>query len=386
MAAYLTSGRNFQHRSYMRSSSHHRHRFSGVFVSLMVAAYMLLAVGCGSTSTHSTNDGNPGGSSSPGGSGSGTAGSGSGSGSGSATAASSAPRFLYSSDFRGNRILGYSVDAATGALTPTAQASAPAHSGPTRIASDNAGKGLYVIDKTSNDISVYSISRSDGSLVSVPGSPFVIGETPTSVAVAPTGNYVYGATWNSTRTPTSRVYAFRVQSNGSLMAVPGSPFATVDWAQALAMDPQGKYLYVSSSPQTSTPSPSQVGAFSIGSDGALTPVSGSPYTEPNSQFCSNGAWDMAIHPSGNFLVLPNMCEGIVLYRIDGSTGTLSLVTGSPFPPPGPGFAATGDVQSIAIDPQGTFFWVTDSYCHSGCSMATDTWKLDTTTGVPTYIQ
>src|SRR5262249_27369649 len=83
--------------------------------------------------------------------------------------------------------------------------------------------------------------------------------------------------------------------------------------------------------------------------------------------------------------LPNLCEGTVIYRIDRSTGSLSLVTGSPFPPPGPGFAATGDVQSIARDPQGTFFWVTDSYCQSGCSMATDTWKLDTTTGVPTYL-
>jgi 6-phosphogluconolactonase (cycloisomerase 2 family) len=152
------------------------------------------------------------------------------------------------------------------------------------------------------------------------------------------------------------------------------------------MDPQGKFLYVSSYPETSTTSVSQVGAFSIGSDGSLTPIPGSPYTEPNSPSCANGAWDMAIHPSGGFLLLPNECEGTVIYRIDSTTGTLSLVNGSPFAPPGPGFAATGDVQSIAMDPQGTYFWVTDSYCHSGCSMATDTWKLDTTTGVPTYLE
>jgi hypothetical protein len=81
-----------------------------------------------------------------------------------------------------------------------------------------------------------------------------------------------------------------------------------------------------------------------------------------------------------------MCEGTVVYRIDRSTGTLSLIKGSPFPPPGPGFTATGNVESITMDPKGVYFWVTDAYCDSGCSMVTDTWKLNTTTGVPTYFE
>jgi 6-phosphogluconolactonase len=263
--------------------------------------------------------------------------------------------------------------------------SAPAHTGPTRVAADSTGNHLYVINQTSNDLSAYSISRSDGSLAGVSGSPYALGQTPTNVAVAPSGKYVYVSTLNSLNNPTSLVYAFAVQSDGSLTAVSRSPFSTVNWAEALAIDPQGKYLYVSSSPLTSTPSVSQVDAFSIDSDGALTEISGAPYTEPNSQFCANGAWDVAIHPSGKFLLLPNLCEGNVIYSIDPTTGTLTLVNGSPFSPPGPGFAATGDVQSIAMDPQGTYFWVTDSYCDSGCSMSTDTWKLDTTTGLPTYI-
>src|SRR5262252_2734442 len=44
------------------------------------------------------------------------------------------------------------------------------------------------------------------------------------------------------------------------------------------------------------------------------------------------------------------------------------------------------VNSIAMDPQGVYFWVTDSFCFSGCSMTTDTWKLNTTTGVPAYLE
>jgi hypothetical protein len=140
---------------------------------------------------------------------------------------------------------------------------------------------------------------------------------------------------------------------------------------------------VSTSPTKAYSSTSYVAAYSISAtDGALTPVPGSPFEEPNSTNCANGDWDIAVHPGGDFLVLPDMCEGNVVYRIDRSTGTLTLIKGSPFAPPGQGFAETGDVESIAMDPEGEYFGVTDQYCDSGCSMATDTWKLNTTTGVP----
>ena len=375
----------------------HRRGLYVVFVSVLIAFYTFFAVGCGSSSAPSSSPGHSGSTTGPGSSGSsgsgtsgtagatgGSSGTGSANGSGAGTGQGAA-KFLYSSNFSGNQVLEYLVNASTGALTPTSQGSAPTHTGPTRVAADSTGNHLYVINQTSKDLGAYSISRSDGSLSSVPGSPFAIGQTPTSVAVASAGNYVYVSTLNSVSTPTSFVYAFAVQSDGSLTAVPGSPFATVNWAQTLAVDPQGKFLYVSSSPETSTASTSQVDAFAIGADGALTPVPGTPYTEPNSQFCANGAWDIAIHPSGNFLVLPNMCEGIVIYRIDRAAGSLTLVNGSPFAPPVPGFQPTGNVESIAMDPQGTYFWVTDNYCHSGCGVTTDTWKLDSSTGVASYL-
>jgi len=295
-----------------------------------------------------------------------------------------APKFLYSSNFSGNKVLGYTVNPSTGAIKATAQGSVATHTGPTRVASEKGGYRLYVINQTSKDLSAYFIYRNTGSLHPVPGSPFKIGVTPTNVAVDPSGKYVYVTTLESTSNPRSDVYAFAVESNGSLKPVPGSPFATANWAFALAIDPQGKYLYVSSSPETSTPSTSQIDAYTISStDGALTPVPGSPYTEPNSQFCANGAWDIAIHPSGNFLVIPNMCEGMVVYKIGRTTGTLSLVKGSPFPVPYP---PSPDVESIAMDPAGQYFWVTTQFCESGCSVSTDTWKLNATTGVPTYLE
>jgi 6-phosphogluconolactonase len=293
-------------------------------------------------------------------------------------------KFLYSSDFTGNKVLGYNVNPSTGAIKATAQGSATTHTGPTRVASDKGGYRLYVINQTSKDLSAYFIYRNTGSLHPVPGSPFKIGVTPTNVAVDPSGKYVYVTTLESTSNPKSDVYAFAVQSNGSLKPVPGSPFSTVNWALAVVIDPQAKYLYVSSSPETITPSAGKIDAYSISStDGALTPVPGSPYTEPASENCANGGWDVAIHPSGNFLVIPSVCEGMVVYRIERSTGTLSLIKGSPFPVPYPPSPA---VESIAMDPAGQYFWVTTQFCESGCSISTDTWKLNTTTGVPTYLE
>jgi DNA-binding beta-propeller fold protein YncE len=289
-----------------------------------------------------------------------------------------APKFLYSTDNAGGKVHGYLVNPTTGSIKPTGQNPPWAHWGPTRTASDKAGYRLYVINQGSKDLNAYFVNRTNGYLSSVPGSPFKIGVTPTDVKVHPSGHYVY------VTAQSNWVYAFHVQSNGSLATVPGSPFSSSSKPQALAIDPQGKYLYVSNYPASSTAATSKVDAFIISStDGALTPVPGSPYVEPNSPNCSNGAWDMAIHPSGNFLVLPNMCEGIVVYRIGRTTGTLSLVKGSPFPvpyPPGP------VVQSVAMDPLGQYLWISSQFCHSGCGQSTDTWRFNATTGVPTYLE
>src|SRR5438128_4447575 len=149
------------------------------------------------------------------------------------------PKFLYSTDNAGGKVYGYLVNASTGTIKSTGQLPRLAHTGPTRAVSDKGGYRLYVINSQSKDLNAYFINRSNGYLSSVPGSPFKIGQTPTGVAVHPTGHYVYVTAKNNW------VYAFHVLSNGSLATVPGSPFSTVSAPQTLAIDPQGKYLYVS---------------------------------------------------------------------------------------------------------------------------------------------
>ena len=61
------------------------------------------------------------------------------------------------------------------------------------------------------------------------------------------------------------------RSNGALTPVPGSPFAAGSGPVSVAVDPTGKFAYVANVDG------SNVSAYSIGANGALTPVPGSPF-------------------------------------------------------------------------------------------------------------
>jgi DNA-binding beta-propeller fold protein YncE len=142
----------------------------------------------------------------------------------------------------------------------------------------------YVVNALSNNVSAYSIG-SNGALTPVPGSPFAtIGEDPVSVAVDPTGQFAYVADFGI-GSGTNGVSAYSIGSNGALTPVPGSPFATGGGPTSVAVDPTGKFAYV-----VNFQIVSGVSGYSIGSNGALTPVPGSPFAT------GDGAISVAITP------------------------------------------------------------------------------------------
>ena len=57
------------------------------------------------------------------------------------------------------------------------------------------GKFVYVINEGPNNISAYSINAATGSLTPVSGSPFTAGKYTENVAVDPTGKFVYVTNW-----------------------------------------------------------------------------------------------------------------------------------------------------------------------------------------------
>jgi 6-phosphogluconolactonase len=139
--------------------------------------------------------------------------------------------FLYRSILSTNYMEGYSVDAATGVLS--ALTGSPFKSpGADSIAIDPSSSYLYVSDDTDLALLAYSINSTTGALTPISGSPYATGGSvncsgcgllPTSVSVDSSGKYVY--VQSEYTSSSSIITAFSINpANGSLTAVPGSPF------------------------------------------------------------------------------------------------------------------------------------------------------------------
>src|SRR5207237_9216161 len=103
-----------------------------------------------------------------------------------------------------------------------------------------------------------------------PESPFPVSRHPWGIAMHPSGKFVYVAVSNNSAG--DGVQAFLVNSNGSLSKIASSPFPTKNDPQNLLIDATGHYLYAADAAS------GYIDAFDINqTDGALTPLPGSPY-------------------------------------------------------------------------------------------------------------
>src|SRR5204863_9943555 len=114
-------------------------------------------------------------------------------------------------------------------------------------------------------ILVYSVDRATGTLTPVAGSPFPLGGAASGLAVDPAGRFLYVSNGAS-------VTVYGIAATGALTRIPGPAFATVPSAFATIIDPAGKFLYITG------PNVNAIGAFAIdASSGALTPIAGQPF-------------------------------------------------------------------------------------------------------------
>jgi 6-phosphogluconolactonase (cycloisomerase 2 family) len=158
----------------------------------------------------------------------------------------------------------------------------------------------------------------------------------------------------------------------------------------LAIDPQGDYLYTSASSGAGA-----VAAFSIDqTNGALTPVPGSPFIvpvgacNPSADFCQQTPTDVAVGPTGKYLYAVLGVESAIAgFAIDRSTGALSNLPGSPYPEQSPegdfcpfnAFGACPYSWTESIDPNGKFIYVADNQFND-----ISIFKINGTTGIPTF--
>jgi len=223
---------------------------------------------------------------------------------------------------------------ASGGLTEVTPRT-PVGTTPSLLALDMTGNFLYVGNVGSHDISAFSVG-SDGKLAAVSGSPFPIGMSPLNMQLSPSGSFLY-----VTGSQPGLVLVF------SLNAGVPTPIAVVPTGASLlaspfglAIDSKGSFLYVGNGPPDNT-----LSEFTLGSNGVPTAINGSPIGGTLSN-----PFSLFVDTSGKYLYVANEgSSNITAYTI-GSDGALTLLTNSPF--------STGTQPNIITgDPNGKYLLV-----------------------------
>ena len=225
--------------------------------------------------------------------------------------------FLYVSGNSG-KVMVFAIDSTTGAvnLTSTADTNVVDYPGGATVTPD--GRYYYQAFPESGHIVGFSTSAVTGALSPVPGSPLVLGsnQLPEEVAVDPAGKFLYVSNGSSQAGPGGSLYAYSIDAlSGALTAVPGSPFGVSEGAQkSIAVDATGKFLIAPIVPTTVQGNGLIV--LSISPDtGELTSVAGSPFGLPYGLV-------VAADPSAPYVYM-GVGPGVVAYSIDQVVGGLT---------------------------------------------------------------
>jgi hypothetical protein len=207
-----------------------------------------------------------------------------------------------------------------------------------------AGQTLYVAS-SAGEIFALTVND-DGSLTSLAGSPFTAGMGLSHLAVGSftsVSNSISTSTYflyaSNSDDPNGSLSAFAINSDGSLTAVAGSPFATVPNGS-----PEGLNVSVQNVLYVALKNANAVAGFNINADGSLSAITGSPFAAGKGTSSLSGC---GCGPNGLLFAANNLDGTISSYSIESGTGVLTQITGSPFPATMP----SGDMLSV----EGTLF-------------------------------
>jgi len=240
-----------------------------------------------------------------------------------------------------NQVSIFQVDSTSGTVTATpSPATGPPIPGGIIATSTNF---IYVSDLTgtNDDVYGYAVNPSTGVLTPVPGSPFTAGLTaPTQgLACDPAGKFLYVTQANN-----NQIAAFTIGSNGALTPVSSSPYNTQDtFPIAAVVDSSGSFLFVSNNQSTQ----GTISIFSINSSSAALTAVGSPL--PTLQ---PGPANLAVDPKGSYLYVPASGTNLVLGYSYSSTGALTVIAGSPY-------TVGAQPNTVLVDPSGKFLFSAD---------------------------
>jgi 6-phosphogluconolactonase len=227
-------------------------------------------------------------------------------------------RYVFATLPTSNAIVVYREDPASGGLVQLV--GSPVTAGPAvqSLALHPSGKFLYAANSGQNNVSLYSVSA--GSLTET-AARTPAGTSPTLLAIDSAGAFLYVANAGS-----SDVSVFSInQTNGTLTPVTqlGSANTASIGLSALnmAVAPSGNVLYVTG--QGSTQQGGWIVAFPLTSGVLGSPLTGSPFTT------GDNPYGLAIAPGGGFLYTGNKTSSSISEFTINSDGTLTPLANSP---------------------------------------------------------
>jgi len=303
-------------------------------VTLVVSVLLVLGLlaGCGGGGSGTSNGGN--------------------NGAPAPVAPATATQFLYVSDTNGE-LFGFSVDANSGVLSPIRSGNpmdvvGGGFGGVVRIASDPNGNNLYVaraaLDKGDNLMVLFLMPDGSGNLgtwsdlgqaLTIPPGKLAVDPSSKNLYVIPDPSANLNEILSFSIAPGSPHSPHLVALSTPTTGVPGVP-------PGITVDPSGHYVYVTFA---GAPGMQIAGYSRDQTTGALTNLPSSPFGNTG----GNDSQEIRITPSGTFAAVANAATNDVSI-MSLNTGTLTNISGSPFP-------AGASPLSVAIDPSSKFVFV-----------------------------
>ena len=166
---------------------------------------------------------------------------------------------------------------------------------------------------------------SGGALAPTSGSPYAAGVKPSALA-APTTSVGNSRFLYVTDFASSQMVAYAIQTNLSLSFLVDGPFKAGNEPSSIAIDPRGKYIYISNALDSS------VAGYTIDQ------ASGTPSSLVNSSSTLVNATDtqpvsIAVDPAlGRFIYTANhLGNSVSGFRLNPDNGTLTLTQATPYP-------------------------------------------------------
>jgi YVTN family beta-propeller protein len=293
-------------------------------------------------------------------------------------------QFLYVANFGSDNISAYSINSGNGGLSTVSGSPFAAGTNPQAVMLDPSNSFLYAVNHGSDNLSIYGLNGSTGVLTNM--GTTIAGSAPMAIAFSKGFKgitYVPSFAYSTPSAVTS-VISWPVTAGGTLGGASLSPLG--DPSQFIAVDLTGQFAFLAwqgevlpanIDPTAGTLTPNYSGAAVFGYIDSLT-------VDPSDRFIfaaapainqlatfvfnptsvevsysstfidSGGPQYAAVDPSSRFVYIANSgSNNVSACNINPVSGTLTAVTGSPFP-------AGMSPSSVAVDPSGRFVYAANS--------------------------